>query len=92
VVGLPAVADQGAAALVSVGDDEGTDAVLVDLDGRAAQDLGTGVQGAAFSPDGAQIAWSRGERAELRIGPVEDLSSAEVVAEGLALPVWLNGG
>jgi len=92
LVGLPAVADAGPAALVSTDHEDGTLAFVVDLDTGEAQELGQAVQGAAFSPDGSQVAWSVGEEAELRIGPVDDLAAAEVVDEGIVLPVWLNGG
>jgi hypothetical protein len=92
LVGLPLVADAGSAALVSTNDPDGTEVLVVDLDTGEQQPLGTAVQGAAFSPDGGRLAWSRGEDAELRIAPVDDLGSGEVVADGLALPIWLNGG
>lgn len=92
VVGLPAVADAGSSALLSVDDADGTTALLVDLDTGEEQELGRAIQGAAFSPNGTQLAWSSGEAAELRIAPVDDVAGAEVVDEGVALPVWLNGG
>jgi len=92
LVGLPAVADAGPAALVSVDDEDGTRGVVLDLDTGDAEELGRAVQGATFSPDGTQLAWSVGEEAELRVAPVDDLGAAEVVGEGIALPVWLNGG
>lgn len=92
VVGLPALADAGPWALLSTDDADGTDAILVDLDTGTTQDLGAAIQGASFSPDGAQVAWSSGDDAELRVGPVDDIASAEVVTDGVALPVWLNGG
>jgi hypothetical protein len=92
VVGLPALADAGPGALVSTDDPDGTVALLVDLDTGETQELGAAIQGASFSPDGAQVAWSSGDDAELRVGPVDDVASAEVVTDGIALPVWLNGG
>ncbi|HEY5700318.1 MAG TPA: hypothetical protein VIT01_22620 [Acidimicrobiales bacterium] len=52
-------------------------------------DLGTGFRGGTFSPDGRQVAWSSGDAAELRIAPVDDLATAEVVTTGVAVPVWL---
>jgi hypothetical protein len=52
-------------------------------------DLGTGFQGRTFSPDGRQVAWSSGDAAELRITPVDDRATAEVVTTGVAVPVWL---
>jgi hypothetical protein len=92
VVGLPALADAGPSALVSTDTGTGTNALLVDLDGGEPQELGEGIQGASFSPDGGQVTWSTGASAELRIAPVDDVAGAEVVTDGIALPVWLNGG
>ena len=62
---------------------------LVNLDTGEVVDLGTGFQGGTFSPDGRQVAWSSGDPAELRIAPVDDLATAEVVTTGVAVPVWL---
>ena len=62
---------------------------LVNLDTGEVVDLGTGFQGGTFSPDGRQVAWSSGDAAELRIAPVDDLATAEVVTTGVAVPVWL---
>ena len=91
-VGLPAVAGTSAAGLVSVTDPDGTHGVLVDLAGGTTQELGSGLQGAAFSPDGGQVVWSDSREGVLRIATVDDVEGAEVVGEGLVLPVWLNGG
>jgi hypothetical protein len=63
---------------------------LVDLDTGAVVDLGPGFQGGAFSPDGEQVAWSSGPEAELRVAPVDDVSAAEVLATGIAVPIWLT--
>jgi hypothetical protein len=92
VVGLPALAEGGSHALVSTDTGDGTVGLLIDLDGGDPQELGERIQGASFSPDGAQVAWTTGEAAELRVAPVDDVAGAEVVTEGVALPVWLNGG
>ena len=92
VVGLPFVAGTSAAGLVSVSDPDGTHGVLVDLAAGTTQELGSGLQGASFSPDGAQIVWSDTREGTLRVAPVDDVEGAEIVTDGLALPVWLNGG
>lgn len=89
LVGLPAVAGAGPGALVSVDDGSGTVAVLLDLDTGTADELGHGLQGAAFAPDGTRIVWSIGTDAELRVAPLDDLDAAQVLATGIALPLWL---
>ena len=52
-------------------------------------DLGPGFQGAAFSPDGRQVAWSSGDAAELQVAPVDDIGAARLVATGIVVPIWL---
>jgi hypothetical protein len=89
IVGFPMVAGAGPAALVSTFDDDGTYARLLDLDTGEVQDLGSPVLGAAFSPDGSQIVWVIGPDAELRVGPVDDVEAAEVLDDGVAIPIWL---
>ncbi len=66
-----------------------TRGVLVNLDTGAVVDLGPGFQGAAFSPDGTQVAWSSGDAAELQVAPVDDLDAAALVATGIVVPIWL---
>ncbi len=63
--------------------------VLVNLDTGAVVDLGPGFQGAAFSPDGSQVAWSSGDAADLQVAPVDDIGAAELVATGIVVPIWL---
>jgi len=62
---------------------------LINLDTGATVDLGTRFQGAAFSPDGQQVAWSSGDAADLQVAPVRDVAAAELVATGIAVPIWL---
>ncbi len=50
VVGLPVVATAGPAALVTVTGPDGTTTLLADLDDGAVQELGQGLQGAAWPP------------------------------------------
>jgi len=66
-----------------------TRGVLVNLDTGAVVDLDPGFQGAAFSPDGQQVAWSSGDAADLQVAPVEDVGAADVVATGIVVPIWL---
>ena len=62
---------------------------LINLDTGVTVDLGPRFQGAAFSPDGQQVAWSSGDAAELQVAPVEDLGAAALVATGIVVPIWL---
>ena len=62
---------------------------LINLDTGVTVDLGPRFQGAAFSPDGQQVAWSSGDAAELQVAPVEDLRAAALVATGIVVPIWL---
>ena len=62
---------------------------LVNLDTGAVVDLGPGFQGATFSPDGRQVAWSSGDAAELQVAPVDDIGAARLVATGIVVPIWL---
>jgi hypothetical protein len=66
-----------------------TRGVLVNLDTGAMVDLGPGFQGAAFSPDGSQVAWSSGVAADLQVAPVDDIGAAQLVATGIVVPIWL---
>jgi hypothetical protein len=65
--------------------------ILVNLETGAIEELASRIQGAAFSPDGEQVTWSEGASGELHVAPVGDPSAGDVVADGVALPIWLSG-
>jgi len=81
--------------MVAATDSDGPDGTaitrgrLVNLDTGAVVDLGPGFQGAAFSPDGTQVAWSSGVAADLQVAPVDDIAAARLVATGIVVPLWL---
>ncbi len=81
--------------MVAATDSEGPDGTpvtrgrLINLDSGATFDLGPRFQGATFSPDGRQVAWSSGDAAELQVAPVDDIGAARLVATGIVVPIWL---
>lgn len=93
VVGFPDVADQGPNALLAVDRPEGTTLLVADLETGELVELGVRLQGAALSPDGERVAWSGGDDPDnpsLLVADVEDPTSADVLADGVALPLWLE--
>lgn len=82
--------------MVAATDSDGPDGAavtrgrLVNLDTGAVVDLGPRFQGAAFSPDGQQVAWTSGDAAaDLQVARVDDIGAAQLVATGIVVPLWL---
>lgn len=89
VVGYPSLSGDGPWTIVPTELGGVPHTELVDLATGETHDLGPRLQGATLSPDGEQVAWSAGDAPDLSVGPVDDPEAGEVIADGLALPLWL---